>query len=583
MATKTKLILDAVDKTKAAFQSANRNIAGLEKSVGLATRAFGVLLGAGALGGVVASVARAGVAMDTFERSLKVATGSAESARKELDFVIATSKTLGLSLEETAGSYAKLSAASRGTALQGRDTREIFLAISEASTVLGLSAEQTGGALTAIEQIISKGKVSAEELRGQLGERLPGAFQIAARAIGKTTAELDDMLKAGKLTAEELLPELARELRETFGPEVSEAADSAQASFERLSTSLFELKVSIADSGLLDALAALADKVSETIAPTLEQDIARVRRRIEELKQSFRESGGIGEPTDALRELREELLRLLAIQSRALNQVDRLNPTKAILSIAATDAALTEFLKQQEEKLAKLAESFGREFETAEQEVARRLQSFSLVEHLFPEEERERIKAAIRETLYDGLEEIEIKVKKRLPTQAREGFEEISEYSKQAARNMQDAFADFLFDPFADGVEGMVKGFLDATRRMLANKMAAELFSTFFPKDDGLSLIPMNLLPERRASGGPVSSGEPYLVGEQGPELFLPQASGNILPNNKLGGGIVVNQNYSIEAGADWETLSKVLPPMFEENRRSTIGELRQLQMDGRF
>ena len=56
--------------------------------------------------------------------------------------------------------------------------------------------------------MISKGKVQAEELRGQLGERLPSAFQLAAKAMGMTTAQLDKFMADGKLTAEDLLPKL---------------------------------------------------------------------------------------------------------------------------------------------------------------------------------------------------------------------------------------------------------------------------------------------------------------------------------------------------------------------------------------
>jgi hypothetical protein len=59
-----------------------------------------------------------------------------------------------------------------------------------------------------------------------------------------------------------------------------------------------------------------------------------------------------------------------------------------------------------------------------------------------------------------------------------------------------------------------------------------------------------------RASGGPVSSGSPYIVGERGPELFVPSSSGNIVPNNALGGGFtiksvnVINQTGSESSGA---------------------------------
>jgi phage-related minor tail protein len=40
-----------------------------------------------------------------------------------------------------------------------------------------------------------------------------------------------------------------------------------------------------------------------------------------------------------------------------------------------------------------------------------------------------------------------------------------------------------------------------------------------------------------RAGGGPVSAGAPYLVGELGPELFVPRASGSIVPNGAIAGG----------------------------------------------
>src|SRR5690606_22651455 len=49
-------------------------------------------------------------------------------------------------------------------------------------------------------------------------------------------------------------------------------------------------------------------------------------------------------------------------------------------------------------------------------------------------------------------------------------------YAEQAGRNMQSHFADFLFDPFQDGLRGMVRGFADAIRRMVAEAASAEIF-----------------------------------------------------------------------------------------------------------
>ena len=52
---------------------------------------------------------------------------------------------------------------------------------------------------------------------------------------------------------------------------------------------------------------------------------------------------------------------------------------------------------------------------------------------------------------------------------------------------------------------------------------------------------------EGRASGGPVSGGTPYIVGEQGPELFVPSNSGSIVPNGAMGGQTVIHVNVSPE------------------------------------
>lgn len=55
---------------------------------------------------------------------------------------------------------------------------------------------------------------------------------------------------------------------------------------------------------------------------------------------------------------------------------------------------------------------------------------------------------------------------------------EMSIYAEEAARNMQDHFAEFLFDPFEDGLDGMLKGFIDVIRRMVAEAAAAKIFSS---------------------------------------------------------------------------------------------------------
>ena len=61
----------------------------------------------------------------------------------------------------------------------------------------------------------------------------------------------------------------------------------------------------------------------------------------------------------------------------------------------------------------------------------------------------------------------------------------MSTFAEQAARNMQDAFADFLFDPFDGGVENMLSNFGTALQRMIAEAVAADLASKVFGKAGG--------------------------------------------------------------------------------------------------
>jgi len=79
-----------------------------------------------------------------------------------------------------------------------------------------------------------------------------------------------------------------------------------------------------------------------------------------------------------------------------------------------------------------------------------------------------------------------------------------------------------------------------------------------------------------KASGGPVSGGTPYMVGEQGPELFIPQGSGNIVPNGQMGssGGrtTIINNISAIDA--------KGVAQLFAENRMTLFGNVEQARRE---
>lgn len=198
--------------------------------------AFASLAVGGAAYKATSTIINLNLEFDRINRTLAFATRSSEDGAKAFGFIREEARRLGLDLKTTAATYAQFAAAARGTSLEGEKARDIFSAVSQAATVLGLDAYSTRGALRALEQMISKGNVQAEELRQQLGERLPGAFQYAAKAMGVTTSELNDMLENGEVLASDLLPKLSRVLNEAFGPSVEEAAQSLRAEINRFRT-----------------------------------------------------------------------------------------------------------------------------------------------------------------------------------------------------------------------------------------------------------------------------------------------------------------------------------------------------------
>lgn len=249
------------------MERANASMGIVATSAERMSRTFGVLqnvvAGVG-IGALVKDIADAGVQFQQWNISLETSTGSAKAASEAMAFVREESNRLGLSLPIAATGFSQLVAAAQGTALEGENVRRIFTAVSEASSKMGLTADQTQGSLLAITQIMSKGKVQAEELRGQLGERLPIAFKTMADALGVTTAELDKMLQKGSVLAESALPLFADELSEKMGL-AGMRVDTAQAAFARFDTALFDLKNTIAQSGLLDTLAEMARLTTRAI------------------------------------------------------------------------------------------------------------------------------------------------------------------------------------------------------------------------------------------------------------------------------------------------------------------------------
>ena len=212
----------------------------------VASHKVAILAAGAAMAAFGKSCIDAQIEMERLEQSYKAVFGSQATA--QLQAVYEQAGRVGLKFQETAEAAKGFFAAGKGTPLEG-ELQKIFRAVTDSGAALQLSTDEVNGALVALGQMMSKGKVQAEELRGQLGERLPGAFQMAAKAMGMTTAELDKFMADGKLAAEDLLPKLAAALEEQYGAAAERAANTVQGSINRMETEWTRFKARILDSG----------------------------------------------------------------------------------------------------------------------------------------------------------------------------------------------------------------------------------------------------------------------------------------------------------------------------------------------
>lgn len=152
--------------------------------------------------------------------------------QENLKFVKELSQKYGQDLIVLTHEYAQFTAAADGCGMSLENQRVLYEALVRAAATFHMSEEKTRDMMVAVTQMMSKGKITAEELRRQLGNHLPGAFNLMAKAAGVSTGELEKMMKNGNAIATELLPKFAVELNKL----------TKDAHFESLQMSLNQFK-----------------------------------------------------------------------------------------------------------------------------------------------------------------------------------------------------------------------------------------------------------------------------------------------------------------------------------------------------
>jgi tape measure domain-containing protein len=195
---------------------------------------FGLFIGFHFLKEVVLSIFEMTKNFDSLRFSMEKIVDTSFDLASSQRFLIRISEDYGVELLATSQRYVKFLAAAKQSNLSLNDTEIIFKSVTKAASVLGLKTLELTGVYLALEQMLSKGKVTTEELRRQLGERLPGAMGIMAAALDVTIPKLDEMLRKGEVLSADALPKFAKALEVAFSITNVKKIDNLNAAQNRL-------------------------------------------------------------------------------------------------------------------------------------------------------------------------------------------------------------------------------------------------------------------------------------------------------------------------------------------------------------
>jgi tape measure domain-containing protein len=191
-----------------------------------------------------AQVGQAVGALQSFNNTLKAISPSAEEARASNQFILDIVDRYNVPLQSARDGFTKLYASMAPAGFKGDEIRALFTGVSQAAATFGMSADKVDRVNYAFAQMASKGQVMSEELKGQLGDVLPGAMGIFAEAAGfqgpdaiqKFSKALEDGAFKGE-AMRQLLKNVTIVMTKEFGPGAEGAARTFQGVINRMQNS----------------------------------------------------------------------------------------------------------------------------------------------------------------------------------------------------------------------------------------------------------------------------------------------------------------------------------------------------------
>ncbi len=285
--------------------------------------------------------------------ALKNISIDAATFSNNMKFLTKLSGKYGQEINGMTSEFSKFSAAASSAGISLADQHEIFSSFTRSITAFGMSSEDAKLSYMALSQMMSKGRVSSEELRRQLGERMPIAMEAMARATGGTIQQLDDLLKKGAILSKDVMLPFVKEM-EKMTPSID--VDNIETSLNRLSNIFTQLTEKINIAGLYKKI---IDGAGEMLL-SLEKSFARVITTIATSLVGSKLIGAFRKLTDETKIQNQAILndkiqteqQLEIATAKRVEAERRYNDTLVLYNRASDDEKLRSYNKLQSRKSA---------------------------------------------------------------------------------------------------------------------------------------------------------------------------------------------------------------------------------------
>jgi len=252
---------EAARQVSAGTSSALQHMFQIAGGIGLATSMQAIV---SSLKEFVVQSVQVAARMEGLRASFSALAGSTTAGQQQFQQLFDMAQRVGVAFEPLAQGWRRLTAAATQAQVPLSTQSRLLETLANESRRLGLSSEEMQRVLTGVSQVFSKGTLSMEEMRQQIGEGLPTAMAALARGLGVTTAELTKMIETGTIGARTFASAFTRGLGEVQASG-TQMADGMIQAFNRLGNAILQLRDTLVKSGLAQYLTTVLGNIREVV------------------------------------------------------------------------------------------------------------------------------------------------------------------------------------------------------------------------------------------------------------------------------------------------------------------------------